>query len=506
MYLNILILPLISSFNSIILSRWIGYLTIPILSIITICLSWIISILVFYEVSIMKSPCYIKLSEWITTDLYNIKWEFLYDQLSSSMLIVVLTISLVVHIYSYDYLSEDPHISRFFSYISLFTFFMILLVISNNLIILFFGWEGVGICSYLLINFWYSRIQANKSAIKAVFVNKFGDITFLLALILILISFKTIDFESAWFFCKDLFSKEIIFLNIVFNLNSFIAFFLIFAAMGKSAQIGLHIWLPDAMEGPTPVSSLIHAATMVTAGLFLIIRTSYIFEESFNILYFISIIGALTAILSALIGISQYDIKKIIAYSTCSQLGYMFFICAYSNFNLSMFHLINHAFFKALLFLSAGAIIHSLSNEQDLRKMGGLFKIFPFIYVSFLIGTFSLIGFPFLNGFYSKDLIIESSYFFSNNIIFYKTNLLYLIKSFYWILTISIIFTTLYSFKIIIFGFLNVYNGYKEKINKQYFELTNFIAISLFILSIITIISGYYLNNLLNLYNSFFLK
>jgi NADH-ubiquinone oxidoreductase chain 5 len=297
-------------------------------------------------------------------------------------------------------MKEDPNQIRFFSYISLFTFFMIVLITSGNLIQLFIGWEGVGIVSYLLVNFWYSRIDANKSSIMAILTNKVGDISFLLAISILFIIFKSFDFSIIFSLTT---SKNI---NIVENLLYYICFFFIIAGVGKSAQIGLHIWLPEAMEGPTPVSSLIHAATMVTAGIFLIIRCSFLFIVVPNVLIWLILFGSITTFLGSSIGLFQYDIKKIIAYSTCSQLGYMFLSCGLIGFDNSIFHLINHAFFKGLLFLSAGSIIHCFSHEQDFRKMGNLYLFLPISYISILIGSLSLVGFPFLSGFYSKEKII----------------------------------------------------------------------------------------------------
>lgn len=319
------------------------------------------------------------------------------------MLVVVTFISFLVHIYSIEYMREDPHQIRFFSYISIFTFFMIVLVTAGNLVQLFIGWEGVGICSYLLINFWYSRVDANKSSIMAMVTNKVGDICLLVAFAIVFFIYKSFDFSV-------IFSYHIV-NAFYFHLNTdlifIICFLFILGAVGKSAQLGLHVWLPEAMEGPTPVSSLIHAATMVTAGIFLLIRCSFLFDLVPSIYLIILFFGSLTTFLGSSIGLFQHDIKKIIAYSTCSQLGYMFLSCGLLGYSNSIFHLINHAFFKALLFLSAGLIIYCFSHEQDYRKMGSLIFFFPFAYISILIGSLSLIGFPFLSGFYSKEKIVQ---------------------------------------------------------------------------------------------------
>jgi len=326
---------------------------------------------------------YINLGVWLNLDLFFIRWGFIFDSISISMLFIVYFVSFFVHIYSFEYMSNDPHFIRFIGTLSLFTFFMAFLITSDNLLLLFFGWEGVGICSYLLINFWYTRILANKSAMKAIFVNKIGDLSLIVSILLIFYTFNTLDFVILSGLVPFFFKQFFFFLGFKFKILNLICWFLLIGAVSKSAQLVLHVWLPDAMEGPTPVSALIHAATMVTVGIFLILRTSFIFEYAPDILNILTIWGALTAFFAAFIGCFQLDIKKIIAYSTCSQLGYMFAVCGLSGYNLSLFHLINHAFFKALLFLSAGMLIHSLSNEQDIRRMGSLVKLLPLTFCFF---------------------------------------------------------------------------------------------------------------------------
>ena len=326
------------------------------------------------------------------------------------MLVTVTTISTLVHFYSCSYMSVDPHISRFMSYLSLFTFFMLILITADNFIQLFVGWEGVGLCSYLLIGFWFTRVQANKAALKALIINRVGDFGIILGICLVFFVFQTLDFEIVFPLITFFQNQFFLFFGMNFNVVELICFFLFIGSVGKSAQVGLHTSLPDAMEGPTPVSALIHAATMVTAGVFLIIRCSPIFEYAPGVLNIVTFVGALTAFFAATVGLVQNDIKKVIAYSTCSQLGYMIFACGISGYTVSLFHLINHAFFKALLFLAAGSIIHSLNNEQDMRRMGGLIRITPFTYSMMLIGSLSLAGFPFLSGFYSKDVILELAF------------------------------------------------------------------------------------------------
>lgn len=326
------------------------------------------------------------------------------------MFLLVTIVSSLVYLYSLSYMLEDPHLIRFSCYITLFTFFMLILVASDNLLQLFFGWEGVGLCSYLLINFWYTRIQANKAAIQALMVNKIGDIAVLIAISASFLVYYSVEFSILFSITPYLLKKTFIFFDFSLSSIAFISFLLFIGAVGKSAQIGLHTWLPSAMEGPTPVSALIHAATMVTAGIFLIIRCSPIFEYTDSVLVLITLVGALTSFFAATVGMLQNDLKRIIAYSTCSQLGYMIFACGISNYSAAFFHLFNHGFFKALLFLSAGSIIHGFSDEQDLRKMGGLGKIFPVTYCMFLIGSLALMGFPFLTGFFSKDVILEVAF------------------------------------------------------------------------------------------------
>lgn len=365
----------------------------------------------------------------------------------------------------------DPFLSRFMSYLSLFTFFMLLLVSSGNLLVLFFGWEGVGLCSYLLISFWYTRAQAGKAATKAFILNKIGDLFLLTGIGVIFMLFHTVDFAAV----------SLLIPHCPEELTEFIAILLFIGAVGKSAQIGLHTWLPDAMEGPTPVSALIHAATMVTAGVFLIIRCSSILEHAPRILYLVAIWGGITALISGTIGTVQNDIKKIIAYSTCSQLGYMVLACGLSYYNVGFFHLFNHAFFKALLFLSAGSVIHLMSNEQDIRRMGGLGSLSPFIYINVLIGSLALAGFPFLAGFYSKDLVIE----ISNTEYWVNGQMLY------WLAAIAAILTMYYSIRLLVLVFLENFNGFRFTI-KHHTKVTNLEIFLLGLLGLLSITTGYF--------------
>lgn len=358
------------------------------------------------------------------------------------MLVVITAISAVVHLYSMEYMGHDPFLSRFLSYLSLFTFFMIFLVTSDNFVQLFIGWEGVGLCSYLLINFWFTRVLANKAAIKAMLMNRIADVLFVFAVGLMLLFFGSCTFPLV-FLSKNF---EFFFLPIgAFSIKVIdaLCLFLFLGAIGKSAQIGFHTWLPDAMEGPTPVSSLLHAATMVTAGVFLVLRCSILFEESTFFLVILAFFGGITAFFSAFIALFQWDLKKVIAYSTCSQLGYMFLSCGLSFYSVALFHLFNHAFFKALLFLSAGSVIHALGDEQDMRRMGATGRFLPFTLSAIVFASFAIMGFPFLTGFYSKDLVLELvlASFQLNSFFFYGLTL------------IAAFFTATYSFRLLNYVF-----------------------------------------------------
>ncbi len=410
MYLLVLALPLLSTISAGLFGKWIGGEGAGRLTTSLIGLTFLTSCFIFYEVTLLKTPCLITLSPWFTTEIYDLHWGFLFDSLTAVMLIVVTSISTLVHLYSTEYMGQDPHLSRFMSYLSFFTFFMLILVTADNYIQMFVGWEGVGLCSYLLINFWFGRIQANKAALKAMIVNRIGDFGLAIAIFTLYYYFKTLDYGVIFSLAPEFANTEILFFSTSFNLLDFIGFFLFIGAVGKSAQLGLHTWLPDAMEGPTPVSALIHAATMVTAGVFLICRSSPILQYGDNISVLITIVGGMTAFLAATTGLLQNDLKRVIAYSTCSQLGYMVFAAGLSSYTVSVFHLSNHAFFKALLFLGAGSVIHAMGDEQDMRKMGGLVKILPLTYSAMVIGSLALMGFPFLTGFYSKDVILEVAY------------------------------------------------------------------------------------------------
>lgn len=410
MYLICVFLPLIGSFTAGMFGRLLGPTGASIITVICLCSTFLISILIFYEVALSGSPVYLKLATWIDSGVFHVDWGFMFDSLTAIMCCVVTFVSSLVHIYSTEYMGHDPHLARFMSYLSLFTFFMLILVTADNYVQLFVGWEGVGLCSFLLINFWFTRIQANKAAIKAMVVNRIGDFGLALGIFTIFVKFKAVDYATVFALTPTFFKEPAHFLFFEVDTLTLLCLLLFVGSVGKSAQLGLHTWLPDAMEGPTPVSALIHAATMVTAGVFLIARSSILFEYAPFSLRVITVFGACTAFFAATVGLLQNDLKKVIAYSTCSQLGYMVFACGLSNYSVGIFHLANHAFFKALLFLGAGSIIHSVSDEQDMRKMGGLKRLLPYTYSIILIGSLALIGFPFLTGFYSKDVILEVAY------------------------------------------------------------------------------------------------
>ena len=369
-----------------------------------------ISLLIFYEVALGGEPRSVVLFSWMTSGTFDAVWTLRFDQLTAVMVFMVTVVSACVHVYSIGYMHHDPSIPRFMAYLSLFTFFMLALVTADNLLQLFFGWEGVGLCSYFLIGFWYDRPAANAAAIKAFIVNRVGDFGFALGIMGVFFVFGSIELPAIFGAAAEKADTTIAFLGFEAQALNVLCILLFIGAMGKSAQLGLHTWLPDAMEGPTPVSALIHAATMVTAGVFLVARMSPLFEHAPAALTLVVVVGGATAFFAATIGLCQNDIKRVIAYSTCSQLGYMFFACGVSAYSAGIFHLMTHAFFKALLFLGAGSVIHAMSAEQDMRKMGGIYTLIPMTYVLMWIGSLALAGIPLFAGFYSKDVIIESAF------------------------------------------------------------------------------------------------
>ena len=486
MYLLLVFLSIIGSCLAGLFGRYLGSKGSTILTTSCLFFSFLISLFAFYEVALSGCFVYIKLSTWISSEVLNIDWGFMFDSLTVCMCVVVTFISFLVHLYSIEYMSHDPHISRFMSYLSLFTFFMLILVTADNFVQMFVGWEGVGLCSYLLINFWFTRIQANKAAIKAMLMNRIGDFSLLIGIFLLFMNYKAVDYATVAVLTPFFKNKVINFLNLDINLLTAIGIFLFIGAVGKSAQLGLHTWLPDAMEGPTPVSALIHAATMVTAGVFLIVRCSFLYDHIPHVLEYITIAGALTAFFASTTGLLQNDLKRVIAYSTCSQLGYMIFACGLSNYSVGFFHLTNHAFFKALLFLGAGSVIHAVSDEQDMRKMGGLKSLLPFTYSMMTIGSLALIGFPFLTGFYSKDLILEVAYGKYTLFGYFS----------YYLGTLGAFFTAFYSTRLAYLTFISKPNGHKKVISYAYDSGLQ-ICIALGCLAIPSVLVGYYTKDMI---------
>ena len=480
MELSIIALPLIASIISGFFGKFIGDRNSEIITSLLVTISAIISGIVLYEVIFNNFQENIVIATWIESGSLNVNWAMKIDALSAIMLVVVTSVSSLVHIYSIGYMSHDPHKPRFMAYLSLFTFAMLMLVTSDNFIQLFFGWEGVGLCSYFLIGFWFKKDTANSAAIKAFVVNRVGDFGFALGIFLIFYLFGTVNYSEVFEQIPNILDKNLNFLGIEINAINLICLLLFVGAMGKSAQIFLHTWLPDAMEGPTPVSALIHAATMVTAGVFLVVRCSPIYEYSELALNIITIIGMSTAFFAATVALVQNDIKKIIAYSTCSQLGYMFFAAGVGAYNVAMFHLFTHAFFKALLFLGSGSVIHAFSNEQNINKMGGVWKKLPFTYTLMIIGTLALTGFPFLSGFYSKDAIIEFAYLKGNTTGYYAAGI--------GILTAFL--TSIYSWRLILKTFHGKFNNTEIDIQNTH-ESPLVMLIPLIFLSIGAVFAGF---------------
>jgi len=476
MYLAIITLPLLGAIISGFFGRKVGVSGAQLITSLSIVITTLLAIIAFIEVGLNNIPVSINLFKWIDSESLDVLWGFHFDSLTVSMLIPVLIVSSLVHIYSIDYMSHDPHNQRFFSYLSLFTFMMIILVTANNFLLMFVGWEGVGICSYLLVSFWFTRIAANQSSISAFLTNRVGDCFLTIGMFAILWSFGNVDYSTV--FSLAPFINE--------NIVTIIGICIVIGAMAKSSQVGLHIWLPMAMEGPTPVSALIHAATMVTAGVYLLMRVSPLIEYSSTVLIICLWLGAITTVFSSLIGLFQQDIKKVIAYSTMSQLGMMVIAIGLSSYNIALFHLINHAFYKGLLFLGAGAVIHAVSDNQDFRKYGGLRFFLPLTYSVMLIASLSLVAFPFMTGFYSKDLILESAYgqfYFTGTVV-------------YFIAIIGAMFTTLYSIKVLYLTFLTSPNGpinnYKDSLTAHpAHDGGIFMSFPLIILAIFSIFFGY---------------
>ena len=480
MLILIVLLPLLGFLSGSLFGRYLGRF-VCFTTTGSILLSFFFALQLLYDILFSGVSYKLNAFSWIVADYLSINWSFCFDSLTSVMLIVVTFISTLVHLYSTEYMRHDPHLPRFMSYLSLFTFFMLTLVTANNFLQMFVGWEGVGLCSYLLINFWFTRIQANKAAIKAMLINRIGDFALLLAIFGIYFVFNSLDYDVVFSLAPLAVDSKLIFGAIELPALDIICIFLFIGAMGKSAQLGLHTWLPDAMEGPTPVSALIHAATMVTAGVFLIVRCSFLFEYSPMALNLVAFIGSSTAFFAATTGLFQNDIKRVIAYSTCSQLGYMIFACGLSSYEVGIFHLSNHAFFKALLFLGAGSVIHAVADEQDMRKMGGLKNLLPFSYSIMLIGSLALMGFPFLTGFYSKDTILELAYAKYTTWGHFS----------YYLGTMAAFFTAFYSIRLLFLIFLAEPNGNRVVLLNAH-EASWHMGLPLFILSIFSIVIGFF--------------
>jgi NADH-quinone oxidoreductase subunit L len=444
MYSAIVFFPLLGFLIAGLLGPKIGDRASEAATTVLLFVSAVFSWLAFSVVALGTEPGSVSvLGNWFTSGDLKVDWSLKVDTLTAVMLVVVTTVSSLVHLYSIGYMADDPSRPRFFAYLSLFTFAMLMLVTADNLVQLFFGWEGVGLASYLLIGFWYYKPSANAAAIKAFVVNRVGDFGFALGIFLVFYLTNSVSFDQIFAAAPGLAGKSIHVFGLEWDALTLASLLLFMGAMGKSAQFLLHTWLPDAMEGPTPVSALIHAATMVTAGVFMVARLSPIFEYAPAALSVVTIIGATTAFFAATIGLVQNDIKRVIAYSTCSQLGYMFVGLGVGGYALGVFHLFTHAFFKALLFLGAGSVITAMHHEQDMRNMGGLWRKIPFTFAMMTIGTLALIGFPYTAGYFSKDAIIEASF------ASHRTGAVYA----FWLTTLAAGLTSFYSWRLVFMTF-----------------------------------------------------
>ena len=480
MYASIVFLPLLGAIIAGILSLGHRDRTAELVTVTGLLLSLLFSIIAFAQVAIGGQPITIDIARWIVSGDFEAMWRLRFDTLTAVMLIVVTGVSSMVHIYSIGYMSHDNARARFMAYLSLFTFAMLMLVTADNLVQLFFGWEGVGVASYLLIGFWYKKESAHTAAMKAFVVNRVGDFGFALGILAVYQIFGSIQFDDIFANAAMMRDSQIGFLGQALPALEVAGILLFIGAMGKSAQLGLHTWLPDAMEGPTPVSALIHAATMVTAGVFMICRLSPMLEYAPLSLDIITVVGALTAIFAATVGFTQFDIKRVIAYSTCSQLGYMFFAAGVSAYPAAMFHLTTHAFFKALLFLGAGSVIHAMSDEQDLRNMGGIWRKVPVTYVMMWVGSLALAGFPFFAGFYSKDIILEAAFAAHTNV----GNMAF------WLGCAAAFLTAFYSWRLLIMAFHGKPRASAEVMSNVH-ESPLVMTLPLFVLAVGAVFSGW---------------
>ena len=480
MYASIVFLPLLGAIIAGILSLGHRDRAAELVTVTGLLLSLLFSIFAFAQVAIGGQPITIDIARWIVSGDFEAMWRLRFDTLTAVMLIVVTGVSSMVHIYSIGYMSHDNARARFMAYLSLFTFAMLMLVTADNLVQLFFGWEGVGVASYLLIGFWYKKESAHTAAMKAFVVNRVGDFGFALGILAVYQIFGSIQFDDIFANAAMMRDSQIGFLGQALPALEVAGILLFIGAMGKSAQLGLHTWLPDAMEGPTPVSALIHAATMVTAGVFMICRLSPMLEYAPLSLDIITVVGALTAIFAATVGFTQFDIKRVIAYSTCSQLGYMFFAAGVSAYPAAMFHLTTHAFFKALLFLGAGSVIHAMSDEQDLRNMGGIWRKVPVTYVMMWVGSLALAGFPFFAGFYSKDMILEAAFAAHTNV----GNMAF------WLGCAAAFLTAFYSWRLLIMAFHGKPRASAEVVSHVH-ESPLVMTLPLFVLAVGAVFSGW---------------
>ena len=480
MYQALVFLPLLAAVAALLFSLKKQHSAAIFVTIAAVLTSFVLSCIAFVDVALHHNATTIEVARWIGSGDFQAHWALRFDTLTAVMLIVVTSVSSCVHIYSVGYMSHDPSKSRFMAYLSLFTFAMLMLVTADNLVQLFFGWEGVGVASYLLIGFWYHKESAHKAAMKAFVVNRVGDFGFALGILAVFALTGSVQFDAIFDVAPAFVEAEINLFGASLPALEVISILLFIGAMGKSAQLGLHTWLPDAMEGPTPVSALIHAATMVTAGVFLVCRMSPVIEYAPVALDIITIVGASTAIFAATVGMTQFDIKRVIAYSTCSQLGYMFFAAGVSAYPAAMFHLTTHAFFKALLFLGAGSVIHALSDEQDLRHMGGIRKSVPVTYAMMWIGSLALAGFPFFAGFYSKDMILEAAYAAHSAVGTYA----------FWLGCAAAFLTAFYSWRLLILAFHGAPRA-SDEVMSHVHESPNVMTLPLVPLAIGAIFSGW---------------
>jgi len=484
MYSAILFLPLIGALTAGLFGRVIGHRGSEIVTTALLILSALLAWVAFFDVAFGGFTGKVHILRWIDSGALEVDWMIRVDTLTAVMLVVVTSVSSLVHVYSIGYMSHDPHRSRFFAYLSFFTFAMLMLVTADNFVQMFFGWEGVGLASYLLIGFWYKKSSANAAAMKAFVVNRVGDFGFLLGVAGVFVVFGSLDFDTVFQQVQDpnsvIIGDTFVFAGMQLDIMTVLCLLLFMGAMGKSAQFLLHTWLPDAMEGPTPVSALIHAATMVTAGVFLVARLSPLFETAPDALWVVTAVGAITAFFAATVGLVQNDIKRVIAYSTCSQLGYMFVALGVGGYQMAIFHLFTHAFFKALLFLGSGSVIHAMSDEQDMRKMGGLYKMIPGTWIMMIIGTLGLTGFPYLAGYYSKDAIIEAAYMAPSELAGFAFTLT----------VVAALFTSFYSWRLIFMTFHGESRASNEVISHVH-ESPWVMLVPLIILSAGTVLAGF---------------